>query len=133
MNPQYIAKETAKVVQSYLTYQAVRTIINQLSETNPGEAIWLRQYSATHSVQDGESYIEGMMLERKDLVMRIMTVRSHIAEQILEYLPEMVRSNIEQDNLAHRRQLLERLTQTSDEADATLEDPNPDTDINQSE
>lgn len=133
MNPQYIAKETAKVLQSYLTYQAVRTIINQLSETNPGEAIWLRRYSATHSVQDGESYIEGMMLERKDLVMRIMTVRSHIAEQILEYLPEMVRTNIEQSNLVHRRQLLERLTQTSDEADVTLEDSNPDTDINQSE
>ncbi|MBR8826494.1 MAG: chaperonin family protein RbcX [Gomphosphaeria aponina SAG 52.96 = DSM 107014] len=112
MHPKQVAQETAKVLQSYLTYQAVRTIINQLSETNPTQAIWLSQYSSGNTIQDGEAYLEGLMLEHKDLVLRIMTVRQHLAEQVLEFLPEMVRTGIEQANLERRRQLLERLTQS---------------------
>ena len=48
--------------------------------------------------------------------MRIMLVRDTIAEQTLEFLPEMVTSGIKSDNLTHRRHLLERLTRTTDEA-----------------
>ncbi len=42
-----------------------------------------------------------------------MTVREHLAEEILDFLPEMVRTGIRQANVEHRRHLLERLTQTS--------------------
>ena len=112
MYPKKIAKDTAKVLQSYLTYQAVRTIIDQLSETNPQGAIWLRNYSSKTRIQDSEEYIEGLMLENKELVMRIMTVRKHLADEVLEYIPEMVCTGIEQANLEHRRHLLERLTQS---------------------
>jgi hypothetical protein len=112
MYPKKIATETAKVLQSYLTYQAVRTIIDQLSETNPNRAIWLSQYSSNNKVQDGEAYLEELMSEDKELVMRIMTVRENLAETILDFLPEMVRAGISQANIEHRRQLLERLTQT---------------------
>ena len=52
----------------------------------------------------------------KELALRIMTVRESIAEQTLEFLPELVASGVKQDNLAHRRHLLERLTRSSDEA-----------------
>jgi hypothetical protein len=113
MYPKNVARDTAKVLQSYLTYQAVRTIIDQLSETNPTLAIWLGQYTSTHSIQDGEVYIEGLMAENKELVLRIMTVREHLGEQILEFLPEMVRKGISDANVDHRRQLLERLTRTA--------------------
>lgn len=112
MYPQKVARETAKVLQSYLTYQAVRTIVNQLSETNPNQAIWLSQYSDRQKIQDGEAYLEGLMAENKELMLRIMTVREHLAEEVLEFLPEMVRSGIAQANMEHRRQLLERLTQS---------------------
>ncbi len=108
-----VAKDTAKVLQSYLTYQAVRTIIDQLSETNPQGAIWLRNYSSKTKIQNSEEYIQGLMLENKELVMRIMTVRKHLADEVLEFIPEMVCSGIEQANLEHRRHLLERLTQSS--------------------
>ncbi|MBR8831004.1 MAG: hypothetical protein N5P05_001945 [Chroococcopsis gigantea SAG 12.99] len=117
MYPQKIAQDTAKVLQSYLTYQAVRTIIDQLTETNPTLAIWLTQYSSTHSLQDGEAYIEGLMAENKELVLRIMTVREHIAEEIVEFLPAMVKTGINKDNTEHRKHLLERLTQTIDPID----------------
>lgn len=116
MYPNKIAKDTAQVLQSYLTYQAVRTIIEQLSETNPTQAIWLSQYSSKNKVQDGEAYLEALMAEDKELVMRIMTVREHLAEAILDFLPEMVRAGITQANTEHRRQLLERLTQTQSTA-----------------
>jgi O-methyltransferase involved in polyketide biosynthesis len=112
MYPKRIAQDTAKVLQSYLTYQAVRTIIDQLAETNPTQAIWLSQYSSTQKIQDGEAYLEELMSENKELVLRIMTVREHLAQEILEFLPEMVQTGIAQANMEHRRQLLERLTQS---------------------
>lgn len=111
MNSKQVAKDTAKVLQNYLTYQAVKTIVNQLSETNPPEAIWLSRYSAS-KLEDAEVYIQGLMLERKDLVLRILTVREYLAEAVLDFLPEMVKTGINQSNVEHRRQLLERLTQT---------------------
>ena len=115
MNSKRVAQETAKVLQDYLTYQAVRTILDQLSETNPTQAMWLRQFSQQHSLQDSEAYLEALMAERKDLVMRIMTVREDLAERVLDFLPEMVRSSVEKSNLHHRCQILERLTQTQPE------------------
>jgi RbcX protein len=117
MYPKKIALDTASVLQSYLTYQAVRTIIDQLAETNPSLAIWLSQYSSTHKIQESEIYLEGLMLEQKELVLRIMTVREHLAEAVLDLLPEMVRTSIHQANLEHRRHLLERLTQSQPSKD----------------
>lgn len=129
MQPKDIAKDTAKVVQNYLTYKAVMLVIEQLAETNPGEAIWLRQYSSGGKLRDAEAYIEEIMSEPrgKELALRIMTVRDNIAEQTLEFIPEMVTSRVKQDNLIHRRHLLERLTRSpnetseSDESEAASE------------
>ncbi len=106
-----IAQETAKTLRSYLTYQAICLISQQLSETNPGQAIWLGDFSKRHSIQDSDRYLEAMLLENKEIVLRILTVRENLAEQILEFLPEMVLSQIKQSNSDHRRSLLERLTQ----------------------
>lgn len=117
MQPKDIAKDTAKVLQNYLTYQAVKVIIEQLNETNPGAAIWLRQFSSGGKLQNGEAYLEEIMSHPrgKEFAMRIMTVRESIAAQTLEYLPEMVATGIMEANLLHRRHLLERLTQTESE------------------
>ncbi|MDJ0648148.1 MAG: chaperonin family protein RbcX [Xenococcaceae cyanobacterium MO_188.B19] len=119
MQPKDILRDTTEIVQNYLTYQAVKLIIEQLSETNPGEAIWLRKYSSGGKLQDGENYIQELMSEvqGKQLVMRILAVRDDLAEQVLEYIPEMVSTSIKQANLEHRRRLLERLTQSSEPAD----------------
>lgn len=123
MNSKKVAKETARVLQNYLTYQSVLVIIDQLSETNPPQAIWLRQYSSGNKLQDGEAYLQGLMLEHKDLVMRIMAVRDHLAESVLEFLPSMVKTGINQSNLNHRRQLLERLTQTPTSTSFDVSEP----------
>ena len=114
MQPKDIAKDTAKVVQNFLTYKAVQLVIAQLAETNPRESILLRRYSSGGKLREAETYIEEIMSEPrgKELALRIMTVRDSIAEQTLEFLPEMVASGIKQDNLVHRRHLLERLTQS---------------------
>ena len=126
MHPKEIAKDTAKVVQNYLTYQAVKLIVAQMAETNPGEAIWLRQYSSGGKLQDGEKYLEELMteLQGKPLVMRILTVRDDLARQVLEYLPEIVSTSITQANLEHRRRLLERLTQSASETENSELDTN---------
>jgi len=110
MNFKEIAKETAKTLQSYLTYQALKTVLAQLGETNPPLAIWLHNFSAG-KVQDGEKYIEELFLANGELALRIMTVREHIAQEVTDFLPEMVRANIQQANMEQRRQHLERITQ----------------------
>lgn len=115
MDSKQIAQDTARTLQNYLTYQAVREIISQLSETNPPQAIWLSQYSSG-KLNDGEAYLESLMLEHKDLVIRVLTVREQIADRVLEFIPAMVQANIERSNVEHRRQLLERLTRSQDEA-----------------
>lgn len=125
MFPKKVARDTAQALQNYLTYQAVKTIVNQLSETNPPQAIWLSQYSSG-KLSDSETYLQGLMLERKDLVLRILTVRQELAEAVLEFLPEMVNNGIRESNTQYRRQLLERLTQTQDSASSPTA---PDTEL----
>jgi hypothetical protein len=124
MHPKDIARDTAQVVQNYLTFKAVQLVIAQLAETNPQESIWLRQYSSGGKLRDAEAYLQGIMSEPrgKELALRIMTVRTDIAKQTLEFLPEIVSAGIESDNLVHRRYLLERLTQTSEGASETTEE-----------
>lgn len=133
MDSRELAKDAAKVLQNYLTYQAVKNIIDQLSETNPGQAIWLRQYSSGGKLQDGEAYLEELMRERqgKELVVRIMTVREAICDRVSEFLPEMVSSNIKQANLKHRRQLLERLTQSQPDSSPSSDRSNLESDANE--
>ncbi|MGP1385456.1 MAG: RuBisCO chaperone RbcX [Thainema sp.] len=111
MNLKSVAKETAKVLSSYLTYQALKTVVNQLRETNPPLSIWLHGFSPSGKLQDGELYLEELLSANPELAFRIMTVRQHLAEEIAEYLPEMVQTGIQQANIEHRRRHLERITQ----------------------
>ncbi|MDJ0556330.1 MAG: chaperonin family protein RbcX [Microcoleaceae cyanobacterium MO_207.B10] len=111
MDIKKVAKDTAKVLTSYLTYQAVRTVTAQLRETNPPLAIWLSGFSSTGKIQDGEAYLQELLQENKELAFRVMTVREHLAEEVTEYLPEMVCTGIRQANMGHRRGYLEKITQ----------------------
>ncbi len=121
MDLKQIAKDTAKTLSSYLTYQAVRTVHAQLSETNPPLALWLHRFSSTEKIQDGEAYIQNLFREKPDLALRIMIVREHLAQEVPDLLPEMVRDGIQQANMEHRRQHLERITQL----DISDSSPNP--------
>ncbi len=117
VDPKQVAKNTARVLQNYLTYQALRTVIDQLSETNPPMAFWLQKYSGG-VFQDGEAYLQNLMQERKDLVLRILAVREDLADSVVDFLPEMVRTNIQQSNMETRRQLLERMTSSQPTSEA---------------
>lgn len=131
MNLKQIAKDTAKTLQSYLTYQALVTVLAQLGETNPPLAHWLQNFSAG-KIQDGEAYLEELFQEKSDLALRIMTVREHIAAEVTEFLPEMVVTGIQQANMEQRRQHLERITQLDlsnpglKTEDQTISDPDVD-------
>jgi len=125
------AKETAKVLTSYLTFQAVKTVLDQLKETNPARAYWLNAFSTKEALQDGEAYLSALLEESADLAIRVMTVRQHIAEGICEFLPEMVVTSIQQANMEHRRQHLERITQLGDAEHTVDSDLAKDTDVPQ--
>lgn len=114
MDLKQIAKHTAQVLTSYLTYRAMRVVVEQMRETNPGLAIWLAGFSSAGKLQDGEAYLSELMQANRDLALRIMTVREHLADEIVDFLPEMARSHILATNMEHRKQMLERLTQMVD-------------------
>jgi hypothetical protein len=130
MDLKQIAKDTAKVLTSYLTYQALRAVLAQLSETNPPLALWLSTFSGSNSIQDGEVYLQKLLQEKQELAFRIMTVREHLAQEVTEFLPEMVRTGIQQANMEHRRQHLERITQLTLPDPATHPEQQPDSDQN---
>ncbi|WP_019501227.1 RuBisCO chaperone RbcX [Pseudanabaena sp. PCC 6802] len=119
MDLKRIAKATAKTLSSYLTYEAMRTVVDQLQETNPPLAHWLAGFSPTGKLQDGEIYLEALLQANQELAFRIMTVRQHLAEEIADFLPEMTRSGIQESNMRLRCQHLERIVNFS----ATTPDP----------
>ncbi len=111
MDRKQIAKKTAEVTISYLTFQAMRTVQAQLREVYPVKAVWLGQFSTQGKLQNGEAYLDELMAEDREIALRIMTVRQHLAEEIVEFLPEMVSLGIQEANMNRRRLLLERMTQ----------------------
>ncbi|BAS56555.1 MULTISPECIES: RuBisCO chaperone RbcX [Leptolyngbya] len=123
MDLKRIAKDTTKTLTSYLTYQAVRVVYAQLDETDPKKAYWLHKFSSRESITDGEAFMEALFRERQDLAFRILTVREHLAEEIADVLPEMLRSSMQQANMEQRRKQLERMTQL--DLTTTTEDSDP--------
>jgi RbcX protein len=89
----------------------VKTVLAQLSETDPPQALWMSRFSSQDKIQDGEAYLLELLEARQELAFRIMTVREHLAEEVLEFLPEMTRIEILKANTEHRRQHLEKITQ----------------------
>lgn len=120
MDLKKIANDTAKTLISYVTYQALRTVIAQLDETEPKRAYWLRQFSYRVSIQDGEAFLKALFQEEQRLAFRILTVREHIADEIADYLPELLRTGIQAANLTQRTQQLERMTQVDPQIEADL-------------
>lgn len=122
MDLKRIAKDTTQVLSSYLTYQAVRTVLSQLLETNRPVFHQFNEFASREKLQDGEAFITELLKEYPELGLRVMTVRSHIAEEVAEFLPEMLTSNIQQSNIEHRKKQLEKMTQmTSEELSASVE------------
>ena len=111
MDVKQVAKNTVKTVISYLTYEAVKTVFAQLDETDPPRAYWLHQFSSREKIQNGEVYLEALFQESPDLAFRILTVREALAQEIVEFLPEMILTGVQQSNMNQRRQQLERMTQ----------------------
>ncbi|MGB3765382.1 MAG: chaperonin family protein RbcX [Phormidesmis sp.] len=127
MDLKRIAKDTTRVLSSYLTYQAVRTVLSQLLETNRPVFHQFNEFASREKLQDGEAFITELLKEYPELGLRVMTVRSHLAEEIAEFLPEMLTSSIQQSNIEHRKKQLEKMTQmTSEELSASVEKPSAD-------
>jgi len=129
MDLKQVAKDTAKTIVSYLTYQAVRTVVAQLRETNPPLSVWLNGFSSTGKIQDGEAYLRELLDVNQELAFRVMTVRTYMAEEVADFLPEMVRTGIQQANVEHRRQYLERVTQLSLSEPLSIAEPPTDSEL----
>jgi hypothetical protein len=121
MDLKQVAKATAKTLISYLTYEAMRTVVNQLRETNPPLAHWLAGFPPSGKLQDGEEYMQALLQANQELAFRIMTVRQHLAEEIVDFLPEMTRTGIQESNMRLKCQHLERIVNFVETAPENLE------------
>ena len=115
MDLKKIANDTTKTLVSYLTYQAVKVVYEQLDETEPKRAYWLHQFASSESITDGDRFIEKLFRERPDLAFRVLTVREALTDSLADFLPDMLRSQMSRSNLKQRSQQLERMTQVSTE------------------
>lgn len=102
-------KSTAKMLINFLTFEAVKTIAEQLEETDRLKALWFNQFSTRERLQNGELYIKDLFQVHQEMAFRVMTVREHLANEILDFLPEMTRTGIQQSNMQLRRQHFERI------------------------
>jgi hypothetical protein len=102
-------KSTAKMLINFLTFEAVKTIAEQLEETDRLKALWFNQFSTKQRLQNGEFYIKDLFGVNQEMAFRVMTVREHLANEILEFLPEMTRTGIQQSNMQLRRQHFEKI------------------------
>ncbi len=102
-------KSTAKMLINFLTFEAVKTIAEQLEETDRLKALWFNQFSTRERLQNGELYIKDLFEVHQEMAFRVMTVREHLANEILEFLPEMTRTGIQQSNMQLRRQHFEKI------------------------
>jgi len=113
MDIKQVAKATTKTLISYLTYEAMRIVAMQLDQTNPPLAHWLRGFSSTGKLQDGDAYLQEMLQAKQEIAFRLMTVRQHLAQEISDFLPEMLRSGMEESNTKLRCAHLDRLVNTT--------------------
>lgn len=102
-------KSTANMLINFLTFEAVKTIAEQLEETDKLKALWFNQFSTRERLQNGELYIKDLFEVHQEMAFRVMTVREHLANEILEFLPEMTRTGIQQSNMQLRRRHFERI------------------------
>ncbi|MCS6960375.1 MAG: chaperonin family protein RbcX [Pseudanabaenaceae cyanobacterium SKYGB_i_bin29] len=109
MDINQVAKATTKTLISYLTYEAMRIVAMQLDQTNPPLAHWLRGFSSTGKLQDGDMYLEEMLQANQEIAFRLMVVRQHLAQEIADFLPEMLRSGVEASNTKLKCAHLDRL------------------------
>jgi hypothetical protein len=109
MNIKRTTKSTASMLVNYLTYEAVKTVFEQLQETDLLKAHWFNQFSSREKIQNGDLYIKELLDVHQELAFRVMTVREHLANEILDFLPEMTRAGIQQSNMQLRCQHLDRI------------------------
>jgi vacuolar-type H+-ATPase subunit I/STV1 len=102
-------KSISSMLINFLTYEAVKTVYEQLLETDRLKALWFNQFSTREKIQNGELYIKELLEVHQDLAFRVMTVRDHLASEVLDFIPEMTRSGIQQSNMQLRCQHLERM------------------------
>ncbi len=115
-------KSTAKMLINFLTFEAVKTIAEQLEETDRLKALWFNQFSTRERLQNAELYIKALFQVHQEMAFRVMTVREHLANEILDFLPEMTRTGIQQSNMQLRRQHFEHLMSVQvSEGDAECE------------
>jgi hypothetical protein len=78
MDIKQVAKDTAKVLTSYFTYQALRTVLAQLSENDPPSGTVATFFFSRHSFKMEKLSFWRYFRKKQELAFRLMTVRQHL-------------------------------------------------------
>lgn len=67
-----------KHLLDYLTFKAVKTVLAQLLEMNPGQYRWFYSFVVNNQVQDGKHFCRTLVKESQELGERVMITRLHL-------------------------------------------------------
>ncbi|KAK9125333.1 hypothetical protein Scep_014179 [Stephania cephalantha] len=65
-------------MMNYITYKAIRTVLNQLYEMNPTQYRWFYDFIVTNKPGDGKLFIRNLVKEKQELAERVMVTRLHL-------------------------------------------------------
>ncbi|KAM7278909.1 hypothetical protein ACFE04_006043 [Oxalis oulophora] len=103
---------------NYLTYKAVKTVMNQLYEMNPPQYIWFYQFVATNKPAEGKNFIRKLWKEKHELAERVMVTRLHLYGKWMKKCNHAeIYNSISDENLAlMRERLMETVVWPSDDS-----------------
>ncbi|XP_071931697.1 chaperonin-like RbcX protein 2, chloroplastic [Coffea arabica] len=109
---------------NYLTYKAVRTVLNQLYEMNPPKYTWFHNFVADNVPNTGKGFLQKLAKERQDLAERVMITRLHLYGKWIKACNHgEIYNKISDQNLElMRERLMETIIWPSDETNTEKRD-----------
>lgn len=104
---------------NYLTYKAVRTVLNQLYEMNPPQYMWFYNFVADNVPNTGKRFLQKLAKEKQDLAERVMITRLHLYGKWIKACDHAAMyKEISDENLElMRERLIETIKWPADDAD----------------
>ncbi|KAL2642790.1 hypothetical protein R1flu_010377 [Riccia fluitans] len=115
-------EDVDKHLMDYFTYKAVRTVLAQLFEMNPGQYAWLYGFVVNNNKPNNSKlFLQLLVKERHELGERVMVTRLHLFNKwTKKYNAAKLHKALSEENLDLLRELLiqtVRFTTTTDDAE----------------
>ncbi|KAL3537437.1 hypothetical protein ACH5RR_000803 [Cinchona calisaya] len=109
---------------NYLTFKAVKTVLNQLYEMNKPQYMWFHNFIADNVPNTGKGFLQKLAKEKQNLAERVMITRLHLYGKWIKVCDHAeIYKEISDENLElMRERLMETVIWPSDETNTEKTD-----------